>query len=55
MLPDAPELLGDETVPVVEPVPEPMPDVEPEVLPVPVVPHAVNTRAHARGMVHFII
>jgi hypothetical protein len=33
----------------------PMPDDEPEVLPVPAVPHAVSTRAHAKGMVHFII
>jgi hypothetical protein len=55
MPPEAPELLGEETVPVAELEPEPMPDVEPEEVPEPVVPHAVSTRAHARGMVHLII
>jgi hypothetical protein len=53
--PDAPELLGEVTVPVEEPEPEPMPEVEPEVLPEPVVPHADSTSAHAKGMVHLII
>jgi len=53
--PDAPELLGDDIEPDEEPDVAPMPDDEPDVLPVPAVPHAVNTSAHARGMVHFII
>ncbi|MEN3293236.1 MAG: hypothetical protein V7642_2489 [Burkholderiales bacterium] len=32
-----------------------MPEVEPEVVPEPVVPHALSTSAHAKGMVHLII
>jgi hypothetical protein len=42
-------------VPVADPEPEPIPEDEPEVVPVPVVPHAESARAHAKGMVHFII
>lgn len=44
-----------EVVPEADPEPEPIPEDEPEVEPMPVVPHAVKTRAHAKGMVHLII
>ncbi|HEV2612119.1 MAG TPA: hypothetical protein VGU61_17775 [Noviherbaspirillum sp.] len=55
MRPDEVEL-GDVVVLEV-PDPELMPEEEPELEPIPVpdVPHAVSTRAHAKGMVHFII
>lgn len=55
---ELPEPLEGEVVPYEELEPlegEVEPYDEPELLPVLVVPHAASTRAHARGMVHFII
>jgi hypothetical protein len=54
LLPDEVEL-GDVDVVLDAPEPELMPEEEPELVPVPDVPHAESTRAHAKGMVHFII
>ena len=56
LLPDEVEL-GDVMVPLEVLEPELMPEEEPELepMPVPEVPHAESTRAHAKGMVHFII
>jgi hypothetical protein len=50
----APEPFGAPTAPVDAPDEEvPMPDEDPDDWPA--VPHAVNTSAHTRGMVHLII
>ncbi|WP_334187281.1 hypothetical protein [Noviherbaspirillum sp.] len=56
LLPDEVEL-GDVDDLLDAPEPELMPEEEPELepMPVPEVPHAESTRAHAKGMVHFII
>jgi hypothetical protein len=55
---ELPEPLEGEVVPYEELEPlegELEPDDEPELLPLFIEPHAASTKAHAKGMVHFII